>query len=137
MPICTTCSVAITQLRPQDKAPAFNDINITLPRFRSWIVRNCWVCSKFSKWLEAEHPGLFNSWNIDELPVAYTLIGIEHIDRPQDPLISLLMLNITAQGLDPEDDACEVEVNLIPGEGIFDQINVVLFAVEKLTIGRF
>jgi hypothetical protein len=120
MPICETCSDAITNLRPQEKALLSDkqDVDTSLPRFGNGTIRTCWVCSKFSKWLEVKHPELFSSWREEKLPVKYAKIGFGHAKRPGAPLICLLLLNVTVQGLHREDDACEFEVNLIPGEGI-------------------
>jgi hypothetical protein len=124
MPICETCLVAITKLSPQEKAPPSNerDVDTTLPRFGNWIFRSCWICSKFSKWLEFNHPELFNSWHKMKLPVIYALIGFLHASRPQVPLLCVIILHVTVQGLDRDDDACGFEINLIPGEGILIQI---------------
>jgi hypothetical protein len=54
--------------------------------------------------------------------VTYALIGLAHADRPQVPLICVLILSVTVQGPHREDDACGFGINLIPGEGIFDTV---------------
>src|ERR1700753_1738742 len=101
MPTCKTCSVTIVKLFPPENAPLSKEwkVNTILPRFRNDIFSNCWICSKFSEWLKVEDPELFKSWQKKELPVTYALTSFSHLKRLQGPLIVMLLLDITAQGL--------------------------------------
>jgi hypothetical protein len=124
MPICTTCSAAIIKLSPQERTSVTsgNPVEITLPPLQHVPRDDCWICTKFSKWLAAEHPEIFHNWGNEDLPVTYSLAGLSHIDRPRGTLICVIMLNFTYRGFG-EDDACGFELDLVPGEGNFQRLN--------------
>ena len=122
MPVCTNCSSAIIKLLPQDRRAVLSDgpIDITLPKLATSTVRDCWICARFSKWLENEHPELLDTWLTQKLGVTYSVMASAHIDESNYPRLRLFLMNITAQGLDHDDDACGADMTLLPAEGNFE-----------------
>lgn len=118
MLICTTCSAAITTLRPQDQGPVPKGrlVESTLPPLNQVPRYDCWICIKFSKWLRAEHPELLRNWDHEDLPVTYYLVGWSHMVRPEGFLLCVVMLNITHRSLE-RNDSCGFELDLVPREG--------------------
>ena len=70
--LCSLCMQAVTRLHhfnlPQEKR-----VTIRHPRHEAAIRKRCWICFKFSVWLEREYPGAFQSWEAsDGLDIVYS-----------------------------------------------------------------
>ena len=99
-------------------------VNVTLPQFEPAVVHECWICDKFSNWLETKHPKLWNDWHKGQFHASYYGVGNAHVAQPGHRLLCLFMMNITAHGHSHDDDACLVDVSVIPAEGMsFLEIN--------------
>jgi hypothetical protein len=118
MAICSRCSSAIQRLRPQDWRPEQKgDINVKLPVFGCADVRGCWICFKFSKWLEAENPNLFKEWRRRSLQVKFTAFGRMHFEQPQQDMLLPLSMNISPSGKEEDGTTCEIELSFMSTTG--------------------
>jgi hypothetical protein len=118
MPLCGICSSAAVKLHssyhPYRKSEPFET---TFPRLGSAAPRNCWACLKFSKWLEAEHLDLFRTWQTEEICVIYSMHLWARMDHPNGGYSYEFLLDLRVHGLNPR-DACFIDVNAVPVEGI-------------------
>jgi hypothetical protein len=139
MAICSRCSSAIQQLRPQDcpSERKEGDINVKLPVFGRAGVRGCWICFKFSKWLEAKNPRLFKEWRSRSLQVKFTAIGSMHFEEHQQDMLLPLFMDISPSGQEEDGATCEVELDFMSATGIVIVLTYpALYIRVKLTMGR-
>jgi hypothetical protein len=92
---------------------------VTLPVYRLGAVHDCWICTKFSKWLEAENPALFKAWQKQSLQVKFTSFGRMRLEQPREDILLPFFVNILPPGGDDDDDgaACEVVLNFMYAQG--------------------
>jgi hypothetical protein len=139
MAICSRCSSAIQRLRPQDwrSKRKEGDVNVKLPVFGRAGVRGCWICFKFSKWLEAENPNLFKEWRRRSLQVKFTVFGRMHFEEPQQDMLLPLFMDISPSGQEKDGATCEIELNFMSATGtVIVPTYPALYIRAKLTGGR-
>ena len=139
MAICSRCSSAIQRLRPQGKRSERKerDINVNLPIFGRAGVRGCWICFKFSKWLEAENPKLFKEWRRRSLQVKFTAFGRMYSEEPQQDILLPLFMDISPSSQEKDGATCHIELNFISATGTVIALTYpALYIGVKLTIGR-
>ncbi len=119
MAICSRCSSAIQQLRPHDwqSERKERNINVKLPIFGHAGIRGCWICFKFSKWLEAENPKLFKEWGRRALQVKFIAFGRMYIEQPQQDVLLPFFMNISPSGQEEDDATCQIELNFMSATG--------------------
>ena len=120
MAICSRCSSAIQQLRPQDRPSKREDreVVVEVPILGRADVNCCWICFKFSAYLEAKVPGLLNEWRMRSLQVKFTTFGRVYREGPELAAPLLLSINISPLGLEEDDAGCEIELNFMTATGI-------------------
>lgn len=118
MPICSLCSFAVTKFRPHDPRYVLAEPFCTiLPRFDAVTVNKCWICTTFSQWLRSERPDVLETWQEDQLEVAYYASGrvVANAEMISRHPLCFLMMDIAVQG--HENCSCGFLLSLIPAEG--------------------
>lgn len=120
MPICKRCSSTIQKLRPQGLPNLQEDleVNVTLPIFQPAAVCGCWICSKFSQWLETENFKLFMDWRRRSLRVKFSAFARAHFEQPQQDVLLPYIMDIVVQAHDSDDASCEVKLHFVPASGM-------------------
>jgi len=132
MAICDRCSLAIRNLRPHDWPPAQKPevkTCVRLPRFRRSFIIECWICCKFSQWLEVERPEVLEAWRKKTLLVEFAAFGRIHVDRAGPGVLAPFFIEILPAGCSKDDLGCEVELNsttdasmfIFPGESFLEK----------------
>jgi hypothetical protein len=138
MAICSRCSSAIQRLHPQDGRSERKEryVNVKLPIFGRAGLRGCWICFKFSKWLEAENPKLFKEWRRRSLQVKFTAFGRMGFEQPQQDTILPLFMDISPLGQEEDGASCQIELNFMSATGTVIVLTYpALHIGVKLTIG--
>ena len=119
MAICHICISAVQKLRPHDRAvPPGNRVSATLPKISRAAVLDCWICCKFSRWLEAEESNVFETWRREPLPVEFVVFGRFYPEEPhKENALLPLFINISPLTHDSVDDVCEIELNFLAKQG--------------------
>jgi hypothetical protein len=103
MSLCQRCTSAVQQLFTHRSNPGSSkDVIIQFPVLRQADVHSCWICLKFSKWLEATDPTKFGNWNTAPTSVKYHYFG-EIVVRKRN-LAPRLFLLITLHDKNPEEE---------------------------------
>jgi hypothetical protein len=63
-------------------------------------------------------PNLWDAWHKGQLHASYSGVGISHVAQPGYRLLCLFMMSITAHGHSHDDDACLIDMSVIPAEGV-------------------
>ena len=140
MAICSSCSMAIQKLRPQDFGlvqPKDRKVCVMLPRYRRGAISECWICDKFSRWVEAEHPKLMKVWVRRSLMVEFVAFASMSFEHRNGILLPFIM-NIMPSGYEIDIyDCCSVELNFVAAEGkliTFSTCSSPLDAVPEIDI---
>lgn len=118
MPICQRCTSAIAAIYPRP-FPS-QRVTIELPILAQSDIRNCWVCLKFSTWLESEDPSAFDLWQTCPLKVIFFC---QELITPADAGVRdnipfRLFVGILLDGKDQdEDESCIFELSLVFPKG--------------------
>ncbi len=70
MSLCALCLEAVTRLHPHN-SPRKHQQTVNFPPHNVDLIQNCWVCLKFSKWIEKERPSLFSDWQNNPLVAVF------------------------------------------------------------------
>lgn len=139
MTICPGCSSAIRRLRPQDLPSEREDPEVTIevPVLDPAGVNSCWICFKFSRWLEAEAPKYLDEWRRRSLLVKFTAIGRIYREDPQSDTLLHLSINMSPLSLEEDDAACAIELSFTMATGTVVFLNNRnLYIMSKLTACR-
>jgi hypothetical protein len=117
MPVCNRCSTVIQKLRPQ-QTPLVqtNPVKVELPFLQPTEYANCWICHKFSQWLETDDLLLFEEWRRRPLLVTFFVYGCPLLIKGPPGFLLPLFIGIRPESYDDE-DFCDIELNFIPHEG--------------------
>ena len=126
MVICPRCASAIRQLHSQGWLSEREDreVAIELPILDHAGVNSCWICSKFSTWLEAEVPRYLDEWRRQSLQVKFTVFGRIYREEPQPDIPLLLLINISPLSLKKDYAACELELNFMTATGTVNSLEL-------------
>ena len=119
MPLCGRCTWAIEEVYSQGlDFRLTQDVKIHLPVLSQIDIQSCWVCLKFSKWLESEYPALCGDWKREPLGVKFShhahIVSSEQANSP-----ARLFVGIGLDGKNSEDDEfCMLDLALISAKGI-------------------
>ena len=115
MAICSRCSSAIRRLHPQEWRSGREDseVNIKIPIFGRAGVNSCWICLKFSRWLEAEVPKVSKEWRRRSLQVKFTVFGRFQLKEPQQDIPMPLSMSISPLGQEENGLACGIELHFM------------------------
>jgi hypothetical protein len=117
MPVCSRCCMVIQKLRPQQVPPLQEDpVKVELPILQPTEYINCWICHKFSQWLETEDLPLFEEWRRRPLLVTFCVYGRPVLINGPPGLLLPLFVGIRPDNVN-EEDSCDIELNFIPDEG--------------------
>ncbi|KAE9364280.1 HET-domain-containing protein [Stipitochalara longipes BDJ] len=114
MPVCQSCLSAIEKVYAHGPNSQLNQhVTIQFPVLTQCHIRNCWVCLKFSEWLESEDPSLFDSWKTNPLSVKF-FYSAQIGDRNRANIPLRVFLGIQLDYSDPDDDdSCLVDLAFI------------------------
>lgn len=120
MPTCKECSVAIATLAPRHEQDTLDSpkFNARLPQLQPTTPEECWICARFVDWLKAQRADSLESWCRGPLSVEYSLPFRVRVPRPGHAVSFLFGLNICIEGQDNENESCEINLDLVPAEGI-------------------
>ncbi|KAH8596815.1 heterokaryon incompatibility protein-domain-containing protein [Bisporella sp. PMI_857] len=77
-------------------------------------MRDCWICYKFSRWLDAENPEIFNAWCTSSLEVEYSFFGRVVFEEPgPDNVLLPFFISIAPASYDGDSLGCDIELNFI------------------------
>jgi len=120
MGVCATCTAAIQQLRPHDRREnTLRRITVALLGYRDTTVLECWICLKFSQWLQTQDRDAFASWRTQELQVEYfEFIHLKALpqEEPHENIIMPFVMGIRPPKHE-RDNSCFVELNFISPNG--------------------
>jgi hypothetical protein len=77
---------------------------------------NCWICTKFAKWLVSVDRNVFESWHKDTLQVEY-YSHQQAFMKIQGTIVELFAFLMRPFGR-TDGDSCSIEVNFVPSNGM-------------------
>ena len=120
MGVCLICLTAIQDLGPRDWPRNRNDrseVKTTLPKYHLKEVLDCWICAKFSEWLECEDGVAFKEWHIKGLEVEYAgWSRLEVEGMSQEDALPPFFISIFPPSHNV-DNGCSIELNFISSQG--------------------
>jgi hypothetical protein len=87
MTICAKCSTAISELiLPPSKPPLQNtaSVNVVLTKLDEFLLTQCWICLKISRWLTSEKPAIMDLWMKTSITLQYAVNRRMGIGRAKD-----------------------------------------------------
>ena len=123
MGICSRCSMAVQHFRPHNGRQHEVESRITavLPRWGDTMALKCWICNKFSKWLETQDRGTFMKWQIEALDVEYAAVAyLFFIDRAPEGAQPQVSMSVFPPG-HTKDSGCWIDLCFlyVKGECVF------------------
>lgn len=120
MGVCSRCLTAIRNLGPHDwprRVSAGSKVILKLPQYHRQEVLGCWICTKFSEWLESEDEAAFVEWRTQSLEVEYAGSARVEIEgmRREDALPPFFMSIFPPSH--NVDSGCPIELNFISRQG--------------------
>ncbi|KAK5994003.1 hypothetical protein PT974_07442 [Cladobotryum mycophilum] len=114
MAICSVCNVCLRKVCPSGT----NRTQETIAVFTRHCAKTreaCWICCKFSRWLEREYPEDFAFWQQGtlEINVKCANYGIIDTDIGTEPAIAVL--HLAPQDTDFQ-DGCVIEIYFLRGQ---------------------
>lgn len=120
MPICDRCIAAVCQLLPKTQFDRKRPVTSTLPTYRNTKVRKCWICSRFSRWLQERNPEVFGRWRRRPLRVVYRALASGLVERGDKSLPIFLLVLLVSHVLPVQSKSrygCDLELSILPENG--------------------
>lgn len=121
--ICSICSHAVSKIHPYH-IPQQTQIQLKLPSYNTIFREPCWICLKFSSFLEKEYPAIYQEWQADSsLDVLYDVNTVQNHRlskwRPYclEPKLIDFEMSPCSESLVQDVTPCYIQCHFIPQTG--------------------
>jgi len=98
--------------------PQKSKVTVTFLKFPRAGVHDCWICCKFSRWLETENLNLFKAWRKRSLKVEFATFGrIGFVAPPKGNVVLPFFMEVFPSSQGSDDCVCAIELNFISAHG--------------------
>lgn len=118
MGVCARCCSTIRRLHQDQPQPRnTGHIFVTLPAFRYNRVRGCWICYKFSRWLQVNDPKVFKTWRRRSLRLKFAKYAQVFFEEPQQNTLLPSFIDIVPSSYGSDSGSFNVEISFMPAAG--------------------